>query len=280
MIDLDGKVAFVTGGAGGVGGALARQFLDAGMKVALADISAPRLQQAAARIGGNVATVVLDVTNEESWKSAVDEVEATLGPISVLVNAAGIGGKGAVGDESPARWKLIQEINSFGPFLGCYTLIPRMKARGTPAHIVNIASLAGLNATPTISAYNASKYAAVGLSDTLRGELAGSNIGLSVVYPGMIHTGFHANSSEVTQNSIGLGEPEDRAALLATGMPVEQAGAIIMQGIREGRYHIFTHGGWRKRLAATFDDRMAAYGDDGDYGWSDNLDEIDSKFGQ
>ena len=262
---LADKVALVTGGAGGIGLAIAQSLAAQGARVAIADIAEDRLQAALAGSGG-LSGVALDVTQAEDWRRAVDEVEARLGPISLLVNNAGVGGGKPVGFDDPARWSLVLAVNVFGPFLGCNTLIPKMLERGTPAHIVNVASLAGLYAAPTMSSYNASKHALVGLTDTLRGELAGSNIGVSLVYPAAVKTNFIGNSRALFAQRTGLADAGPTVqGLLDHGMAPDDLALLVVRAILRGDYHVFTHGGWKDRLVSHFAERVAAYGEDEDY---------------
>jgi NAD(P)-dependent dehydrogenase (short-subunit alcohol dehydrogenase family) len=280
LTKLAGRAAFVTGGAGGIGFAIAAALADEGMRVTIADVATDRLGDAVSRSGGRFAAQRLDVTDETSWREAIDAAEQALGAISMLVNSAGIGGGAAVGADAPARWKLVQEVNALGPFLGANLLIPRMRELESAAHIVNVASLAGLCATPSMSAYNASKYALVGLTDTLRGELAGSNIGVSLVYPGTVRTDFIANAQNIIADRTNIApRPSGTENLLAKGMAPEEFARLVVAGVKAGDYHIFTHGGWGARLAAHFDDRMAAYGDESRFEGGQDLTELDRAIG-
>jgi NAD(P)-dependent dehydrogenase (short-subunit alcohol dehydrogenase family) len=274
--DLTGKTAFITGGGGGIGRAVMRALIAEGMTVAIADLSGKRLAAASAESGGKALPVTLDVRDAEQWEIAAAEAEDRLGPVSLLVNGAGIGGGKPVAEDDPARWKLVMEVNAFGTFLGCRTFLPRMLAREGESVIVNIASLAGLYASPTMSSYNASKHAVVGLSDTLRGELAGTGVQLSIAYPGAIRTGFVDNSAEVIADKAGVGErPRGVSGLLDNGMDPDLFARTLIAGIRDGDYHIFSHGGWSDRLTAHFADRLNAYGDESRFEGADDNDELD-----
>ena len=265
--------AFVTGGAGGIGFAIASELAAAGMTVTLADLDPQRLATAVASGGAAMRGEVLDVTDEASWIRATASAEAASGPISILVNSAGTGGGGTVGSDDPRSWKLVMEINAFGSFLGANLLVPRMLASGEPCHIVNIASLSGLYAQPGMSAYNASKHALVGLSDTLRLELANTQVGVSIVYPGAVNTGFITNRADIIEQKLGIRKAggADLSAVLASGMDPQALARIVVNGIREKAYHIHTHGGWRAVLEVHFADKLEGYGDESRFAESQDL---------
>jgi NAD(P)-dependent dehydrogenase (short-subunit alcohol dehydrogenase family) len=263
MQDLANKIAFITGGAGGIGFSIAHALAQAGMDIAIADIDAQRLQSAKktlAETGARVAAVTLNVTDYDDWQRAADTVERELGPVSLLVNSAGLGGSSKVIDEDVRRWKYTLEVNALGPFYGCRVFLPRMIKLGSACHIVNVASMAGLFAIPGISAYNTSKYALVGFSDTLRGELYGTNIALSVVYPGSTRTGFMVNSQQQLQRHAGIKVDENSdPALHNEGMDPDELAARVLQGIRDDEYHIFTHPAGRAHIEAFASERIAAF---------------------
>lgn len=265
--------AFITGGAGGIGLAIARELAAGGMTVTLADLDPDRLASAVAQGGPALRGEILDVTDEAGWIRAVESAEAAAGPVRVLVCSAGTGGGGLVGSEDARRWKLTLEINTFGTFLGANLLVPRMRATGEPCHIAMIASLAGLHCQPAMSAYNASKHAVVGLADTMRLELAGSNVGVSVVYPGAVNTGFIVNRAALVERKLGIREAggTDMSQVLASGMDPAALARIVVEGIRRGDYHIHTHGGWRATLESHFNDKLAGYGDESRFAESQDM---------
>lgn len=273
---LAGGHAFVAGGAGGIGHAIARELVAKGMQVTLADLDPERLEAAVERGGAGMRGEVLDVTEEASWANAVRSAETTFGPVRLLVNAAGTGGGGMVGSDDPRRWMLTMEINAFGSFLGANLLVPKMLALGEPCHVVNIASLAGLCCQPAMSAYNASKHAVVGLTDTMRLELAGTQVDISVVYPGAVNTGFLINRARLVERKLGLKEPggTDMTHVLADGMDPAALATIVVEGIDRGDYHIHTHGGWRATLEAHFADKLAGYGDDSRFAESQDMGQL------
>jgi len=266
MRNFSRKTALITGGAGGIGLGMALAFSRAGMKIALADLVPDRLEKALAAVratGAQAMSVLLDVSDFGAWREAVDEVESALGPISLLCNNAGIGGGGVLAEADPVRWRMVININLLGPFYGCRTLLPRMLARGDEAHIVNTASLSGLRSNAGMSAYDASKHGVVGMSDSLRAELKGTNVGLSVLYPGTVRTEFVDNSAAIAASSHCGGQSKldtEIAELLKDGIDPSRVGEQVLRALLEERYHIYTHSHWRPIIEAHFAERINAFG--------------------
>src|SRR3954453_17912197 len=181
---LTGKVAVVTGGARGIGQALARALAREGAIVAIGDLDGAGAQAAAAELGGRSLGLPLDVTDRPAFAAFLDEVERRLGPLDVLVNNAGIMPIGAFLDEEGRTERAIVDITVHGVLLGMRLALPGMLARGR-GHIVNIASTGGRVGVPGAATYCGSKFFVYGATEALRGELRGSGIDLSVVMPGM-----------------------------------------------------------------------------------------------
>jgi NAD(P)-dependent dehydrogenase (short-subunit alcohol dehydrogenase family) len=285
MRDLAGKTAFITGAAGGIGSAFARALAREGMKLALADLDEARVVSAweeALALGADALALSLDVTDYADWQRAVDAAEARLGQVALLVNSAGIGTGTRVAEEDPARWRRVLEINALGPFYGCRTVLPRMLAQDGEAHIVNIASLSGLRANPGMSSYDASKFALVGMSDALRLELAGTKVGLSVVYPGMTRTGFIQNSVSQLAREAGavLVEGGTLGNILDGGMSPDRIAEFTLRAVRASEYHVFTHADWKPAIQAVFDERMAAYGEGADPTYHEDLSGLKARIEQ
>jgi short-subunit dehydrogenase len=157
-----------------------------------------------------------------------------------------------------------------------------MLAQDGEAHIVNIASLSGLRANPGMSSYDASKFALVGMSDALRLELAGTKIGLSVVYPGMTRTGFIQNSVSQLAREAGavLVEGSTLGNILDGGMSPDRIAEFTLRAVRAGDYHVFTHADWKPAIQAVFDERMAAYGEGADPTYHEDLSGLKAKIEQ
>ena len=234
MARMADKVALVTGGAGGLGGATARRMAEEGAMVVLADLADEPGQALAEQIGGDYQR--LNVTSEESWEACVQAVDAKHGRIDVLVNGAGIEGdfvNGSPETTSLEQWRKVLSVNLDGTFLGCKHVLPVMKRAGKGS-IVNISSMASILGTPVNVAYGASKAGVQQLTKSVavHGSRGGMKIRCNSVHPGVIRTrmleeiyrqiGQVANVSaeEAEQMSLRqvpfgeVGEPDDVAWLI------------------------------------------------------------------
>jgi 3-oxoacyl-[acyl-carrier protein] reductase len=187
MFGLEGRVALVTGAGRGIGAGIARRLHSAGARVAVFDRDAAGARAVAAEIGG--VDLVGDVCSLEQVAAAVDRAEATLGPVSILVNNAGITGRTDVSwNLEPDEVRQVFEVNLMGPFLFCKTVVPRLLKSGY-GRIVNVASIAGKEGNPTLLPYSASKAAVIALTKSLAKELAGKgNITVNAISPAVIKT--------------------------------------------------------------------------------------------
>src|SRR3954471_8185050 len=184
---LSGKVAVVTGGARGIGQAMARALASEGVVVAIGDLDAVAAEAAAVGLANGSIGAQLDVTHRAAFTAFLDEVEQRLGPIDILVNNAGIMHVTPLDEESEASITRQLEINLHAVIHGTQEAMKRMKPRHT-GHIVNVASLAGRAAAPGLSTYCATKHAVVGLSEGVRAELRGTGVEITVVLPGFAKT--------------------------------------------------------------------------------------------
>ena len=265
MKDVKGKVAFITGGASGIGHAMARAFVAAGMKVAIADIDAERLRPAAAELdanGTNVLAITLDVTDRDGWERAADETEKTFGAIHMVCNNAGIEAIGWTVEEIPPQlWDRQIGINLTGVFNGAHCIIPRIKKHGQGGHIVNTASISGLRARGGHPAYIAAKHAVVGLSDALRVELANDKIGVSVLCPGSVGTRLHETSKAVRSGVNSLVPPRPEVA--GTAEPFAQDviwyGRRVLQAVQEDEFFVLSHPEYRDMVRGRNAELMAAF---------------------
>ncbi len=197
MDDLQGKTAFITGGASGIGYGLAEAFLDQGMNVVIADIEEAALTKARielARRSNRIHAVRLDVTDREAYKRIADEVGHVFGHLHVLCNNAGVASRGLVQNASYDDWDWTLGVNIGGVVNGIRTFLPGMIAHGEGGHVVNTSSMAGLGAAPGNVVYSTSKFAVVGLSEGLRKELAPQGIGVTVLCPAAVKTNFNRNA--------------------------------------------------------------------------------------
>ncbi|MEO9614021.1 MAG: SDR family NAD(P)-dependent oxidoreductase [Nitratireductor sp.] len=187
-IDLNGQHAVVTGGAQGLGFAMAKRFVASGATVTLWDIDEAQLQAARDELGNATSTQIVDVADWDSVKTACDRTEDAAGGISILVNSAGIAGAAAPLDTYEiAMWKAVIDINLNGTFHVNRAVVPGMKERNY-GRIVNIASVAGKEGNPNAAAYSASKAAVIGMTKSLGKELAGYDIAVNCISPATAQT--------------------------------------------------------------------------------------------
>jgi NAD(P)-dependent dehydrogenase (short-subunit alcohol dehydrogenase family) len=270
MKEVNGRVAFVTGGASGIGLGIAGAFLEAGMKVVIADLRQDHIDAAKQALGRWVEAralhaIRLDVTDRAAMAAAADEAERVFGKVQVLVNNAGVGIQGPFKGITYADWDFGMGVNLGGVINGLQTFVPRMRAHGAGGHIVNTASLAALVPMPAqFVVYVAAKAAVVTISETLRGELAPDEIGISVLCPGPVRTNIH----EVAQNRPPqFGASDAFRAAESSGatrvpfpsmMEPSQVGALVLKAVRNDELYVMTHGEWRPMAEARYAAQLAA----------------------
>ena len=188
QIDLGGQHAVVTGGAQGIGLAVAKRLLVSGASLTLWDLDAAQLETAKAALGGATGVQAVDISDADAVVAALQRTEAAGGPVSICVNSAGIAGPNATLDAYDLGWwRKVIDINLHGTFYVNRAVVPGMKARNY-GRIVNIASIAGKEGNPNASAYSASKAAVIGLTKSLGKELAGYDIAVNCVTPATAQT--------------------------------------------------------------------------------------------
>ncbi len=253
MEHLAGKTAFITGGASGIGLAMARAFLAEGMKVAIADVDGSALAEAEATLRGSNAEVrgyPLDVTDRSQYAAVADQVETELGPVHLVCNNAGVYRGGAMDTVTYEDWDWVMGVNVGGVINGVQTWIRRIEAHGQGGHIVNTASMAGMVTSPGLGIYNASKFAVVGLSEALREDLAAQDIGVSVLCPGMVQTRI-LESERTRPETLAPGDERAQAAAQAhsevmhmamnAGIPAEDVAQMVVDGVRQNLLYLFPH---------------------------------------
>jgi NAD(P)-dependent dehydrogenase (short-subunit alcohol dehydrogenase family) len=192
-MNLNGKTAIVTGGTKGIGRAIAEALVREGLSVCISARHADEVERATSELGelgeGNITGAVCDVRDYEEVKALVAHTVAELGGVDILINNAGIGLFASVEELSPEDFRAVLETNLFGVFYCCHEAIPQMKLRGG-GYIINISSLAGVNAHPQMAAYNASKFGLNGFSEALMQEVRHDGIKVSYIMPGSVNTNF------------------------------------------------------------------------------------------
>ena len=269
MQDVNGKAAFITGGASGIGLGIAKAFVNAGMRVAIADFRQDHLDEAnewfrAAGKADQVRMIMLDVTDREAFARAADETERAFQKIHVLCNNAGIGLVGPIKDAKYADWDWGLSVMIGGVVNGIQTILPRILRHGEGGHIVSTSSMAAIVPIPGASIYIATKAALVGIAESMRGELAADNIGVSAFCPGPVQTnireagkmrpakyqdsGFKARESQ-------LGERPNSA----NWMTLEECGERVLAGIRRNDLYIFTHPEFKDGFAERCETMLASF---------------------
>lgn len=274
MQDLRGKAAFVTGGASGIGFALGRAFAEAGMKVMLADIEADALASAVEdlRAAGlpDALGVGCDVSDAASVERAAQATCKAFGNVHVVCNNAGVGGGSGLDNIALDTWRWVLDVNLMGVVHGVRAFLPRMRAHGQGGHIVNTASMAGLNSGLGFSPYAASKHAVVAMSEGLAKQLAPLGIGVTVLCPGFVRTRIpdSARNRPVRYGVAPPLDPASAAGKLATrlaelnrfGLDPMEVAARVLAAVRADELYVFTHTGdeWRAELKERFDTILAA----------------------
>ena len=268
MQDIKGKTAYVSGAASGIGFGVASALAQAGANVAMVDIRAEALEEARARVhnlGAHVETYVSDVSDAALLEETAAAIEAQFGAIHIVCNNAGVSMLGVRLEEIPrSDWDWVIDVNIKGVINGLRTFVPRMRRHGEGGHIVNTASIAGLQVNPNFrtGAYAMTKYAVVALSEALEQELAGSGIGVSVLCPAAVDTGIHLSARARPSR---FGGPFTRDAdhfmgdLIKQGLRPEQVGARVVQAIRDDEFYILTHSSPRAWVERRFARVMAAF---------------------
>jgi NAD(P)-dependent dehydrogenase (short-subunit alcohol dehydrogenase family) len=253
MQDFNGKTAFVTGGASGIGFAMAKGFLEAGMNVMLADIEEKALASALrsfAAYDNRLGGVVLDVSLRDAYEQAAAETFAKFGKVHVVCNNAGVSRAGPLDKIAPSDWEWVWGVNVRAAVAGIQIFLPHMKAHGEGGHIVNTASMAGLGGSALSGVYCSTKFAVVGISETLAEELRGTNIGVSVLCPAFVRTNMPMNGRNRPERFGGpldiLADPalkERNARFLEatkTALDPDRVAPMVLRAIRENRLYIVT----------------------------------------
>ena len=214
---LNGKVAVVTGGARGIGNAIAHALAREGALVAIGDLDAAAAEAAAAQLPGRSLGLLLDVTDRPGFTAFLDDVEQRLGPLDILVNNAGIMPLQPLEEESDASITRQLEINLHGVIYGTQEAMRRMRPRNA-GHIVNVASLAGRAAAPGLATYVATKHGVIGLSEAVRMELRGSGVEVTVVMPGFARTELASGVPDL--RGVKRVTPEEIAAATVDALKV------------------------------------------------------------
>jgi NAD(P)-dependent dehydrogenase (short-subunit alcohol dehydrogenase family) len=262
--EFAGKTAIISGGAGGIGLALAEEFGQLGMQIVIADIDQKELAMAEQKLrDANIQVLAcpLDVTNYQQWENTVAAAEAKFGNIHMLVNNAGVGGiPGSVDKTKIETWKWVLDVNVMGVVNGTQATAHSMKRLGQGGWIINVASMAGMNGVPFSGAYAASKAAVVSMSESWAVELKKHNIAVSALCPAFVQTRIHESLRNLQPEYQGV--KDQAATLVKSGSTVNKAKALVESGIptsvlakrvvealQSGQTYIFTHPNFRSSVA-------------------------------
>jgi NAD(P)-dependent dehydrogenase (short-subunit alcohol dehydrogenase family) len=242
------RVAVITGGAGGIGMALARAFAGRGARLVLADLDEGALRAAVADLtgaGAQVHGVVTDVTKLDSVRTLGDAAVQRFGAVHIVCNNAGVATFGEIRQATHRDWEFTMNVNFWGVVHGVETFVPILLQQGAGGHIVNTASMAGLVGMQWLGIYCASKFAVVGLTEALQRELKPHGIGVSVLCPMIVDTNINQNSARMRPSHLrNAGEvpPLPPASEMKGGViaPAEVARRVV-RAIERGDLYILTH---------------------------------------
>jgi len=253
MEELRGRVAFITGGASGIGLGIARALIAEGMKVAVADLRRDALRgavQSLAAEGSHALAVELDVRDRAAWIRASEQVSRELGPVQVLCSNAGVNFVGPTHRATAEDWEFCLSVNLGGAINAVQTFVPRMIEHAAGAHIVITSSVSGLFTSGGAGCYVTSKFALVGLAESLRADLAGEGIGVSVLCPGPVQSELFESTIAVRPASLAAtgsipviapGVRREDTPIFATAPNGLEIGRRVVLGIRRNDLYILTH---------------------------------------
>jgi len=267
MREFSGKTAFVTGGASGIGLALGRAFAEAGMNVMLADVERSALDSAVSSLhnfGPKVRGVSCDVTDPGSVEAAANAAFEAFGHVHVVCNNAGVAAGGGIDNISLDNWRWVVDVNLMGVLHGIRAFLPHIRAHGEGGHIVNTASMAGMNGGLGFSPYAATKFAVVAMSEGLAMQLKPHGIGVSVLCPSYVRTriGESGRNRQPRYGETPRLDPASPAGQMVAeiarrldaGLEPSDVAARVLSAISEDALYVFTHPNMREEV----DERFAA----------------------
>jgi NAD(P)-dependent dehydrogenase (short-subunit alcohol dehydrogenase family) len=239
MKELRGKTAIVTGAASGIGLAITRAMVAEGMNVAMADLDFGRAAEAATLLGEATLPIAVDVSDPESVEAAAQATVEHFGGINVAVNNAGITNGGLSWELSLDDWRNVLNVNLWGVIHGIRSFVPRILTSGHEGHVVNTGSIASVLPFFGSGPYSASKHAVLAVSDVLRAELADTEVGVSVVLPGMTHTGMtpHGEDPSVVAINVMAGIRHDRPYIYTDGFMTAEVNSRL-QALQDARGYV------------------------------------------
>ena len=274
MKELNGKTAFITGGACGIGLALTKVFSKAGMKVVMADLRQDHLDEAMAELkesGAEVHPIRLDVSDRKAMAAAADEAEGVYGNVHLLCNNAGVNIIRPVTEATYEDFDWLFSVNTGGVVNGLMTFIPRMLAHGEGGHIVNTSSVAGILTAPGTAIYSATKFAIRALSEATRYDLIPHGIGVSVICPGTVSTRLYESEDNRQDRYMGHVDETVKAQRAGTGdlfrrvlpMGIDpmKVGEMTLKAVQANDFYIMTHVEVETDIRESFEEMLAALPD-------------------
>jgi len=249
LSQLTGKVAVVTGGAAGIGKAIAQRLVAEGMRVVIADIEQAALEESAAEIGA--VGILTDVSSHASVQALADEVKRRFGCVHLLCNNAGVASTAGIADMALSDWTWLLGVNLWGVIHGIKAFLPLLRANPDGGHLVNTASVAGFHVTPGIGGYTVSKFAVMALSETLALELQAqrSSVGVTILCPGPVSSRL-GSSQRNRPDALSGGAFVDRDLETTDGgggvrwMDPAAVADVLVRAIRRGDLYALTHPEW------------------------------------
>ena len=248
MTEIKGKVAVVTGGSSGIGKGIAQQLAANGAQVVIIGRNREALDRVASEIGGTAMQG--DVTKLDQLVAIADRIRAEFGRLDILVNNAGIGPMAHLADMRQSDWRWLLDTNLWSVINGLEAFLPLMRESTSEGHIVNTSSVNGMSVFPGLGGYSTTKYAVVGLSETLSAELEqdGGRIKVSVFLPGPVHSNIHEGvqhrSADYEAGSLTgtrLEELDAFANITVPWMDARLAADMLIEGVRNNRLYVWTH---------------------------------------
>lgn len=259
MKDLKGKTAVITGAASGIGRAMSLALADRGAKLVLADVAAEPLELARQEVearGAEALGVVTDVTRKDSVEALADAAWDQFGAVHLVHNNAGVLIRAPMLDAEEKDWKWILDVNLWGVIHGVHAFVPRMLESDEEGHIVNTASEAGHFAGDLYGVYNTSKFAVVGLTESLARELRNTPIGVSMLCPGQVETGIFTNTNRPADyQRRGDDVPVERRETDNAMQPADVA-AKVLAAVEAGELYIFSHADEARTLIGKRHERL------------------------
>ena len=247
MQELNGRIGVVTGGASGIGKAIAQAMVAEGMQVLISDIEADRLDATAREIGA--VGIPANVSKADEMEALARAAVERFGTVHVLCNNAGIGPMAPLADLTLGDWRWMIDVNLWGVINGLDAFLPVLRGNAEGGHIVNTASMAGLMPVPGLVPYCTSKYAIVGLSEAVREELAieGGKIGVSVLCPGPVRSNLgRSTRNRPAELAGGLADVDLENTVQFEGQAIdwlsaEDTAALVIRAIKTDEFYVITH---------------------------------------